>query len=169
VLANQLERRGRAIESIVLIDTVSINARPFMRFIVALISRAGRKVPGAFGSKLRREAILSLWILIQILNGDRKIGRIARMMQSGTVVSWNRSIHAMYYRAMSQYVPPKVRAEVVCLVCEEYSAKWGYQAEPWKNLCANVRQARIPGGHHTCIVDHMGELATRLNETLQHG
>jgi acyl-CoA synthetase (AMP-forming)/AMP-acid ligase II/thioesterase domain-containing protein len=162
-LANQLESRGRAIESVVLIDTLSINARPFMRFMVALISFAGRMVPGAFGSKLRREAILSLWLLSQILKGDRKIGRVVLMLRSGTV---SKSIHAMYYRAMSQYVPQKVRAEVVCLVCEEYSAKWGYQAEPWKNLCTNVRQARIPGGHHTCIIDHMGELANCLNATL---
>jgi thioesterase domain-containing protein/acyl carrier protein len=162
-LANQLESRGRAIESVVLIDTLSINARPFMRFIVALISFAGRMVPGAFGLTLRREAILSLWLLSQILKGDRKIGRVAQMLRSGTV---SRSIHAMYYRAMAQYVPPKVRAEVVCLVCEEYSAKWGYQAEPWKKLCTNLRQARIPGGHHTCIIDHMSELASCLNGTL---
>jgi thioesterase domain-containing protein len=168
-LANQLERRGRDIESVVLIDTASINARPFMRFIVALVSGAGRMVPGALGSKLRREAIASLWILIQILNGDRKVGRVAGMLRSGAAVSWNRSIHAMYYRAMSQFVPPKVRAEVVCLVCEEYSGRWGYQAEPWKNLCTNMRHARIPGGHHTCIVDHMSELATCLNGTLRHG
>lgn len=165
-LANQLERRGRTIESVVLIDTLSINARPFMRFIVALISLAGRMVPGAFGSKIRREAILSLWLLSQLLKGDRKIGRVARMLRSSTV---RNSMHAIYYRAMSQYVPPKVRAEVVCLVCEEYSAKWGYQAEPWKSLCTNVRQARIPGGHHTCIIDHMGELASCLNGTLSKG
>jgi hypothetical protein len=137
-----------------------------MRFIVALVSRAGRMVPGAFGSRLRRDTILSLWLLSQILKGDRKIGRVARMLRSGTV---SNSIHATYYRAMSQYVPPKVRAEVVCLVCEEYSAKWGYQAEPWKNLCTNVRHARLPGGHHSCIIDHMGELATCLNGTLPHG
>jgi acyl-CoA synthetase (AMP-forming)/AMP-acid ligase II/thioesterase domain-containing protein len=162
-LANQLERRGRAVESVALIDTISINARPFMRFIVALISGAGRMVPGAFGAKLRREAILLLWISSQILNGDRKVSRIAGMLRSGAVVSWNRSIHAMYYRAMSQYVPPTVRAEVVCLVCEEYSGKWGYQAQPWKHLCTTMRQARIPGGHHTCVVHHMGELATCLD------
>ena len=164
-LANQLERRGRVIESVVLIDTVSINARPFMRFIVAFISGAGRIIPGAFGSKLCREATVSLWILLQILNGDRKVGRVAGMLRSGAVGSWNRSLHAMYYRAMSQYLPPKVRAEIVCLVCEEYSGKWGYQAEPWRNLCTNVRHSRIPGGHHTCLVDHMSELATCLNGT----
>ncbi|MBS0526482.1 MAG: AMP-binding protein [Proteobacteria bacterium] len=168
-LASQLERRGRAVDSVVLIDTVSMNARPVMRFIVALISGAGRMVPGAFGSKLRREATASLWILIQLLNGDRKVSRVAGMLRSGAAASWNRSLHAMYYRAMSQYLPPKVRAEVVCLVCEEYSGKWGYQAQPWKPLCANVRHARIPGGHHTCVVDHMGELATCLNGTLQPG
>jgi acyl-CoA synthetase (AMP-forming)/AMP-acid ligase II/thioesterase domain-containing protein len=165
-LAYQLERRGRAVESVVLIDTLSINARPFMRFIVALITRASRMVPATFGSKLGRDAILSLWLLGQIFRGDRKIGRVARMLRSGTV---SKSIHATYYRAMSQFVPPKVRAEVVCLVCEEYSAKWGYQAEPWRNLSTNVRRARIPGGHHSCIIDHMGELATCLDGTLEHG
>jgi acyl-CoA synthetase (AMP-forming)/AMP-acid ligase II/thioesterase domain-containing protein len=161
-LAHQLESRGREIDSVVLIDTLSINARPSIRFIVALISWASRIVPGAFGLKLRGAALPSLWLVSQVLKGDRKIGRVARMLQSGTV---SRSIHAIYYRAMSQYVPPKVRAEIVCLVCEESSAKWGYQAEPWKNLCTNMRQARIPGGHHTCIINHMGELATCLNDT----
>jgi acyl-CoA synthetase (AMP-forming)/AMP-acid ligase II/thioesterase domain-containing protein len=165
-LANQLERRGRTIESVVLIDTLSINARPFMRFIVALVSFAGRMVPGDFGSKLRRETILSLWLLSQILKGDRKIGRVARLLRSGTV---SKSVHAAYYRAMSQYVPRKVRAEVVCVVCEEYSAKWGYRAEPWKNLYSNVRQARIPGGHHTCIIDHVVELASCLDGALSEG
>ena len=110
-----------------------------------------------------------LWIVVQILNGDRKINRVAGMLRSGAVASWNRSLHATYYRAMSQYLPPEVRTEVVCLVCEEYSEKWGYQAQPWNNLCANVLYARIPGGHHTCLVDHIGELAARLNGTVQHG
>jgi thioesterase domain-containing protein len=164
-LAYQLESRGREIESVVVIDTLSINARPFMRFIVALISRACRMGPDAFGSKVRRGAILSLWLLSQILKGDRKIGRVARILRSGTV---SKSIHATYYRAMAQYVPRKVRADVVCLVCEEYSAKWGYQAEPWANLCTNLRHTRIPGGHHSCVIDHMDELASCLNGAFQH-
>jgi oxalate---CoA ligase len=165
-LAYQLESRGREIESVVLIDTLSINARPFMRFIVALISRACRMGPDAFGSKVRRGAILSLWLLSQILKGDRKIGRVARILRSGTV---SKSIHATYYRAMAQYVPRKVRADVVCLVCEENSTKWGYQAQPWTNLCTNLRHTRIPGGHHSCVIDHMDELASCLNGAFQHG
>ena len=166
-IAARLERAGRTIETVTLIDTYSINARPFVRFIAPLISLAGHIVPGRAGAKLRRDGMLSLWLLIQLLQGDGSIvGRVTRKFRLGTARVWHTSLRATYLRAMSQYIPRKVRAEIICLVCEEYSAKKAYAASPWKRLATSVRSARTPGQHHTCVSRHVGELAACLNRMM---
>jgi acyl-CoA synthetase (AMP-forming)/AMP-acid ligase II/acyl carrier protein len=166
-IAGQLERAGRTVEAITLIDTFSINARPFVRLIAPLVSLAGRVVPGAFGTRLRRTGMPLLWVLIQFLQGDRTIARrFSRKLRSGSMPAWETSQRATYYRAMSQYIPPRIRAEIYCLLCEEVSAKKAYAAEPWKRLAANVRYARIPGQHNTCVSRHVEELAACLNRMM---
>jgi len=67
---------------------------------------------------------------------------------------------------MSRYVPPRIRAEMICLLCEEFSAKKAYDATPWKKLAVNVRSETIPGQHNTCISRHVGELAASLNRLM---
>ena len=166
-IAAQLERAGRTIETVTLIDTFSMNARPFVRFIAPLVSLAGHFVPGRAGAKLRRDGMLSLWVLIRLLQGDGTIvGRVARKFRSGTVRTWHTSRRAAYFRAMSQYIPRRIRAEIICLLCEEVSANKAYAASPWKRLATSVRDARIPGQHHTCVSRHVGELAACLNRMM---
>ena len=162
--AHQLERRGRTVETVVLIDTFSLNARAPMRVIVPLVSLAGRLVPGGFGRSLRRSAMPSLWRLAShILAGDRAITRrVSRTILRGTRI-WDTSRRTTYYRAMSKYLPPRIRAEMICLLSEEYSAQKEYAAGPWKRLAQSVRPDRIPGDHHTCISRHVGELAACID------
>src|SRR5258708_29777906 len=72
-----------------LIETFSINARPFVRFIAPLVSLAGRVVPGAFGNRLRRSGMPLLWVLIQFLQGDWTIARrFTRKLRSGSMPTW---------------------------------------------------------------------------------
>ena len=163
-VAHQLEKAGRTVDKIVLIDTFSINARPLMRVIVPLVSLAGRLVPGGIGRSLRRSAMPSLWRLVShILAGDRRIARrVSRTILTGTRL-WDTSRRTTYYRAMSKYVPPRVRAEMICLLSDEYSRHKEYDAGPWKHLSQSVRPDRIPGDHQTCISRHVGELAACIN------
>lgn len=162
--ASQLERAGRTVESIVLVDSFSINARPLMRRLVSLVSRAGRVVPGALGARVRRNGVPSLWVLMQFLHGDRSIAeRVMRKLRSGSIGAWTASPRATYHRAMSHYVPSRIDAEILCLVCEDYAAKWAYDPKPWLQVATKVRHASIPGHHHTCVSRHVAKLAACLN------
>jgi oxalate---CoA ligase len=162
--ARQLERAGRTVDKVVLIDTFSINARPLMRLIAPFVSFAGRLVPGGFGRRLRRSAMPTLWRLVShILAGDRTITRrVSRTILTGTRY-WDTSRRTTYYRAMSKYVPRRIGAEMICLLSEEYSTKKDYDAGPWRHLAQSVRPDHIPGDHHTCISRHIGELAACIN------
>ena len=167
-IAGQLERRGRIVEKIVLIDTFSLNARPFLRAIARFAAAAGRALPGAHGRKMRRNAMPSVWMVAShILNGDRAVlKRVARTVHTGTMRAWNESQRSTYFRAMATNVPPRTRAEILCLLCDDYAGKQEYAPGPWKHLAANVRHERIPGHHNTCITAHVRELAVRINQAL---
>ena len=111
--------------------------------------------------------MMALWGLIRLLQGDATIiGRAMRKARSGTLQTWHQSPRALYYRAMSHYIPRQVRADIVCLLSEEAAAKKAYATGPWKRLATNVRYAPIPGEHHTCVSRHVGELAACLNKTM---
>ena len=77
---------------------------------------------------------------------------------------WDATRRSTYFRAMSKYLPPKIRAELICLVCEEYSAKKEYDTAAWKSLASKVRHAKIAGQHQTCISVHLDGLCERLNQ-----
>jgi acyl-CoA synthetase (AMP-forming)/AMP-acid ligase II/thioesterase domain-containing protein len=164
-VARNLERAGRTVENIVLIDTFSINARPLIRGAVRLVSFAGRFVPGALGRKIRRSGMPSLWMVAsRILERDLTVFRRAALtLQKGTMRAWDTSRRTTYLRAMSKYLPPKVGADILCLLCDEYAPKKDFEAQPWKRLAASVRHGRLPGDHSSCITSHVRELAKHMN------
>ena len=124
-VARRLEGAGRTVDKIVLIDTFSINARPLMRAIVPVVSFASRFVPGAWGRRLRRSGLPSLWRLVtHVLARDHAIARrVGRTIRTGKMEFTDTSRRTTYYRAMSKYVPRKIHAEVICLLSEEYAGR----------------------------------------------
>jgi acyl-CoA synthetase (AMP-forming)/AMP-acid ligase II/thioesterase domain-containing protein/acyl carrier protein len=167
-LVRHLERKGRTVEKIVLVDTFSINARPLMRPIVRIVSLVSRFMPGALGREFRRRAMPSVWHFTNhMLNGDRAIlRRVTKTVRTGSMQVWDTSRRSTYYRAMSKYLPSRIRAAMICLLCDEYFMKKGFETAPWKRLARDVRVDRIPGQHSTCITTHVDVLAERLNEVL---
>ena len=139
-----------------------------MRAIVPVVSFASRFVPGAWGRRLRRSGLPSLWRLVtHVLARDHAIARrVGRTIRTGKMEFTDTSRRTTYYRAMSKYLPRKIHAEVICLLSEEYAGKKEYAIEPWKQLAPRVRSHGIPGEHNTCISRHVGELATCINRMM---
>jgi thioesterase domain-containing protein len=163
--ARRLEKAGRTVESVVLIDTLSLNARPAMRTLVGLVNRAAAWTPGRLGDRLRRNGGTALWRLaIHLLARDSAVGkRLARTVWTGRLDFSDDSQRSLYYRAMARYVPPRLQAEIVSLVCDEYAAKKEYAAAAWLHVSPKLRAERIRGGHGTCITRHVDELAACLD------
>src|SRR5258708_1090266 len=142
-IAHHLEGQGRAVDKVVLIDSFSINARPVMRRLARLVSLAGRLAPGDLGRRLRRSAMPSLWVFAShFLQGELALlRRTRRMLAKGAMRVWDVSRRTAYYRAMSKYLPPRIDAEVICLLSEEYATRKAYDPAAWKNLAERVRVA----------------------------
>ncbi len=146
-LAHQLESLGRRVEFIVLIDVRSLNARLTLRIIASLTRLIAAVAPKKIGEKLK-------------LNVMRAI--------------WNRLGQAFYYgpylRAMSNYLPPKLRSNVVIVLSEEHRVMkkllLSYSPTPWNRLAPKVHCRYVAGTHHGAITTHAGELALLLDGLL---
>ncbi len=73
-IAHQLERVGRKVEKIIMIDTISINGRPPVRAAARLLSAASALAPHEAAVALRGRGMLSVWAgTRRLLQKDRAI------------------------------------------------------------------------------------------------
>lgn len=170
-LARQLEAMGRDTESVVVIDTYSINARPLVRAVARAVHGIAGAVPARASRWIDQNGMTSMWSFTRrVLQGDRTIlQRLARRLYGMPQKTLGASeAHAValrwsYYKAMAHYLPPRIDSEVLCLLSEEYFDRKEFSPAVWRPLALNVRIERIPGKHNTCITSHVADLATTLS------
>ncbi len=165
-VAHQLEVAGRQAESLLIIDTFSINARPTVRGIVRAVGLAGG-LPGALGKKMRSSGMPAVWGgTRRLMQKDRTIlWRAARRLYRGAPGQAS-SLRSAYYLAMSNYLPPPLRAPVTAVLSDEFAPRREYAADAWRGLAPRVALERVPGKHNTCITIHVDALADVLNRHL---
>lgn len=166
-IAHQLEGAGRKVESLLLIDTFSINARSAVRGIARAVNVLGGLAPGEFGNRLRARSMPAVWAgTRRLMQKDRAIlWRVAKRLYNGQAGAAG-SLRTAYYRAMSNYLPPPIKARVTVVLSDEYTRKREFAAEAWKSLAPHVGRELVPGKHNTCITSHVGELAHAMNRHL---
>ena len=91
--------------------------------------------------------------------------RVARTLKNGSMRAWDESQRTTYYRAMARFVPTGIKAEILCVVCEDSAARPEY-ARTVAVHREHRRYATVPGNHASCISEHAATLADRLNEAL---
>jgi thioesterase domain-containing protein len=167
-LARRLEAAGRTVEKIVLLDTISLNARTPLRMAEPVVRLAAMAAPGAAARKLDRSGMTSLWVLsTHLLSADPTVAfRVARTLKKGSMRAWDESQRTTYYRAMARFVPTGIKADILCVVCEDSAARPEYAVGPWHSIAGSVEALTVPGNHATCISDHAAALADRLNAAM---
>jgi len=143
-IARQLGRMGRDVAFVVLVDTLSLNARLRARLLARLVKLISRVVPKRFGTRLRRDGMRAV----------------------STRLNWHRSLNGAYSRAISNYLPSRLRSRVVCVICEESRCKKEFSAEPWSRLATEVHCKAVAGTHSGCITAHVEDIAKILDEVL---
>jgi oxalate---CoA ligase len=114
-LAHQLESLGREIECVVLIDTRSFNARLPFRMIGRLAKLIAAVTPGKIRENFNFDAMHAIWV------------RVKRPVYYGP-----------YFRALSNYVPPKLQCEVVAVLSDESRGMNVLSAAPWRRLARKI-------------------------------
>ena len=152
-IACQLDRLGREVEAIVLVDTISLNARPVFRAIARLLGFVAVVAPKRMAEKLNVDGMLTVWRVFMRAGLLRK-GKWRQYLAEPT----------LYSRSMSNYVPSKTKTRVFSVICEESRRKKIFSTTPWINVASDVRSNIVAGTHYGCITKHVSELARSLDE-----
>jgi acyl-CoA synthetase (AMP-forming)/AMP-acid ligase II/acyl carrier protein len=115
-LAHQLESLGREIECVVLIETRSFNARLPFRVIGRLAKLIAAAAPGKIRENFNFDALHAIW------------ARVKRPVYYGP-----------YFRAISNYVPPKLQCEVVAVLSDEGRGMNVFSTAPWRRFARKIR------------------------------
>src|SRR6516162_7634955 len=142
-LAHQLESLGRKVELVVLIDTRSFNARLPIRMTVRLMRLIAAATPGKIGEKFKLDAMRAIW------------NRMKRQVYYGP-----------YLRAMSNYLPSRLRCDVVAVLCEESRGIKEFSPMPWSRLAPGVHCRYVAGTHLGAITTHAAELGLLMDSLL---
>jgi acyl-coenzyme A synthetase/AMP-(fatty) acid ligase/acyl carrier protein len=145
-IAHQLESLGRRVEFVVVINARSLNAGLTIRVIARITRLFGAVAPGKLSEKFKRDAMRSVWI---------KFGE--------------KIYYGPYLRAMSNYLPPKLKSDVFVLLCDADRKVRGFSSTVWNRLAPRVHSTYIPGTHLSAITTHVADLARVIGGLLSTG
>jgi thioesterase domain-containing protein len=172
-LAYLLRSRGVEVLELLLIDTMSLNARPLLRGLGKLFDTTGAIVPGRRGRFLRQRAMRGAWSWVQ---GQATFGpllyRGAQKMLFAAVSGNSPRSNAVdakfgfVHSQISRYVPPSVDVDVTCFIAEEGKH---FNTDPsfWHKLARTVNAVSVPGTHSGMLVERESlakALAAELKE-----
>jgi oxalate---CoA ligase len=171
-LAHLLRSRGVVVRELLLIDTLSLNARPLLRGLRKLFDTAGAIVPGRAGRFLRQRAMRGAWRWVRgraglgttLYRGAQKM--LFDTMSAGSLRPSGADMKQDFYRMVCRYVPPRIDVNVTCFIAEE-GTQFNIDPSPWRKLARTVNAVSVPGTHHSMLVAERDALAKALAVTLK--
>jgi acyl-CoA synthetase (AMP-forming)/AMP-acid ligase II/acyl carrier protein len=142
-IARRLERLGREIDFVILIDVPSLNARPIFRAMSHLNSWVVAVAPKNISKRFASDAMRGMWA--------RATGAYG---------------YGPYSRVVSNYFPQKIAARVLCIIAEESRAKVKFSCSAWNGLADEVHSEYIPGTHFTCVGTELSGMVSMLDHFL---
>jgi acyl-CoA synthetase (AMP-forming)/AMP-acid ligase II/thioesterase domain-containing protein/acyl carrier protein len=174
-IAHQLIRAGREVESVVLVDSLSLNSRPVFRILRRFLNGVATVMPTKASKRyLLRDGMRISWNLAR-RSGGSKYGWMAEAIPplyrrlvprndtTRPIESSFGRFGASHLRAMANYIPPKLDSEIIAISCEQHANVFEWSTEPWTQLAHKVQRSIVPGQHWSCITTHVESLARLLN------
>jgi oxalate---CoA ligase len=171
-LAHLLRSRGVEVLELLLIDTLSLNARPLLRGLGKLFDTAGAIVPGPAGRFLRQRAMRGAWTWVR---GDATFGttlyRGAQKMLFDAMSAHSprpngADLKRHLNRMVSRYVPAGIDVDVTCFIADK-ATHFNIDPSPWRKLARTVNAVSAPGTHHSILVAERDSLAKALAAALK--
>jgi acyl-CoA synthetase (AMP-forming)/AMP-acid ligase II/thioesterase domain-containing protein/acyl carrier protein len=151
-LAHLLRSRGVVVLKLLLIDTVSLNARPLLRGLGKLFDTAGAIVPGRPGRFLRQRAMrgVRMWVKGEATFGTTLYRGAQKMLFDAMSADSHRTNSAdmkrYLYRMTSRYAPPGIDVDVTCFIADK-ATHFNIDPSPWRTLARTVNAVSVLGTH----------------------
>ncbi len=180
-MARQLEAAGERVELVVMIEPLTLNARPALRLIVRALDAALSLIRSdeqhreewlGTSMSLVWRALRKAEKLLHDPAGEPKPGDSLDLLAS-RLAKRDRLAAAKFLRlqkefraSMARYLPVPVAARLVCIVTESHENSMEFSAKAWRHLSPRLDIAVVPGEHMTCITTHAEVLVGKLRSCL---
>ena len=173
-LAHLLRSAGVDVVELLLIETISLNARPALRRLCGIFEAAGCSIAGAPGRFLREQGMRQVW------GWTRRWNAFSFRTLRQKITAWQQEkpapapapqrdvfapVDRTYLGFMSRYAPPRIDTAVTCFIADRGKH---FDTDPryWGHLAPSVRKVSVPGTHHTLLISGRQALATGIAEVL---
>jgi thioesterase domain-containing protein len=183
-LARQATESGREVTRVILVDSVSLNARPSMRALKLGLSAIRPLLPHRSRPTFDRDALPAVWhalwrvqrltlprLVRAVRSAFHRLRHALRGEDQDKAASraglGNRNLHTIYFKMMCNYVPPRLKLPIACVVSHTGSQSAIYDVRPWRRIASRTTTSVVPGDHQECVTTYAPELAQRLREALK--
>jgi len=180
-LANKLEALGEKVEIVILVEPITLNARPAFQLLARMLDMALRVTRG---DAARREeqfaAAMSLaWRVVRkakrlrlyrrnTVHVEGELDALTRRVHNFDAAAAKRYADLLHrcYRVMAGYLPAAIDAPLFCVVAASHEDDIAFAANACRRLAPHCETAVIPGEHMTCITTHAEALTELVRERL---
>ena len=180
-LASLLEASGEEVKLVVLVEPITLNARPTFRLLARSLATALRLTTADAARRQERlSAAMSIaWRAIRKANRLRRhqrgpiragddfdaLTRRIRKFDAAAAERYAR-LQDQYRRIMAGYLPAAIKGEIFCIIAESHEDDIAFAGDVFRRLAARSETAVIPGEHMTCITTHAEALTRLVRERL---
>jgi oxalate---CoA ligase len=171
-LTHLLRSRGVQVAELLLIETMSLNARPLVRALATLAKRGGIALRGRAARWVHNDLPRAAWSWSRRLAsltcrtmGSKLSSALRRKPDPGLRGDAFDILDEVYFRLMSAYLPPRIDVRVSCFIAEE-GRHFDTDPKFWRSLAPSVQVTTVPGTHHTALVSQRQALAAALANSL---
>jgi len=171
-LTHLLRSKGVQVAELLLIETMSLNARPLVRGLTRLARRGGTALRGRAGRWVRNDLPRAAWswsrrlaTLTYRTMGSKLSSALRRKPDPGLRGDAFDLLDEVYFRLMSAYLPPRIDVRVTCFIAED-GRHFDTDPKFWRGLAPRVQVTKVPGTHHTALISQRQALAAALANSL---
>ena len=170
-LAHLLRQEGVQVAELLLVETISLNARSGMRRLAGICAAADAVLPLRAATFVRQVAMRSAWIWRRRLAhftysaAHRKIASALRWVPPPELRRHAVEAGKLLLGQMSRYVPPPLDIGVTCFIAEE-GRHFDTDPGPWRQLAGSVTEVGIRGTHTSAVVSERRGLAGAIDAAI---
>lgn len=165
-LTHLLRATGIDVVRLLLIETLSLNARPELRLLASALPAGPVRANGMRAAWMKRRGLVGLGTLLYRGARNMSMRPVRKEAALGPGPASAAAMDRAYLELMTLYVPPRIDVGVTCFIADG-GRQLDTAARFWRRLAPAVETVSIPGTHFSAVTSERAALAAAIGQALR--